>query len=151
MNQDFEDDNSHQTEMTAHHRFFEEARNRLAIMEKSTTCKRMATTKLLASCEQLQIQSEQDNTDGVEQLYAVRLAMCEIGDATIKSPHACRLEVLPGTTGLVESLDQQGKEKLKGCISALHSKSQWWTSYSNNRRDAYLWCKAMQPGFDQGM
>lgn len=130
--------------------YFEEARHRLATMETSSTCKRIATIKLLTTCDNLQSGARDEDLESVQNLYAAHLAICELGGAAAKIPQSCRLHLPAGTDELPEVLDAKGKSQLQACISTLHSKSQWWTSYSNNQRDAYLWCKVMRPGFDQG-
>ena len=132
------------------HDYFDEARRRLAVIESSSTCKRVATVKILTTCENLQIGVHETDLENVQNLYAAHLAVCELEGAATKLPESCRLRLPPDSDGLSTVLDNDGRSQLKTCISALHSKSQWWTSYSNNRRDAYLWCKVMRPGFDQG-
>ena len=131
--------------------YFEQARHRLSVMESSSTCKRAATIKLLDTCENLQTGTHDEDLESVQNLYAAHLAICELEGAARKLPQPCRLPLLSSSDGLALVLDGEGKARLRDCISALHSKSQSWTSYSNNRRDAYVWCKVMRPGFDQGM
>ena len=132
------------------HDYFDEARRRLASMEVSSTCKRAATLRLLDTCENLQTGSQDDDLENVQNLYAAHLAICELEGAARKIPQQCRLQLPSNPDELARVLNSEGKAHLKACISSLHSQSQSWTSYSNNRRDAYIWCKVMRPGFDQG-
>ncbi|MCJ1325081.1 hypothetical protein MMC10_001743 [Thelotrema lepadinum] len=131
------------------HDYFDEARRRLASMEVSSTCKRAATLRLLDTCENLQTGSQDDDLENVQNLYAAHLAICELEGAARKIPQQCRLQLPSNPDELARVLNSEGKAHLKACISSLHSQSQSWTSYSNNRRDAYIWCKVMRPGFDQ--
>ena len=130
--------------------YFDEARRRLATMETSSTCKRAATLKLLDTCENLQSGGQDENVENIQNLYAAHLAICELEGAAKKLPQSCRLRLPSNPDELARVLNNEGKAQLKTCISSLHSQSQSWTSYSNNRRDAYIWCKVMRPGFDQG-
>ena len=130
--------------------YFDEARRRLATMETSSTCKRAATLKLLDTCENLQSGGQDEDLENIQNLYAAHLAICELEGAARKLPQSCRLQLPSNPDDLARVLNNEGKAQLKACVSSLHSQSQSWTSYSNNRRDAYIWCKVMRPGFDQG-
>ena len=122
------------------------------MMSTSSTCKRVATIKLLTTCDDLQTgtTSHDQDLEDVQNLYAAHLAVCELEGANTKIPQSCRLQLPSSSEGLPEVLDADGRKTLRECIAKLHERVQWWTSYSNNRRDAYLWCRVMRPMFDQG-
>ena len=132
--------------------FFEEAKKRLAVMQTSSTCKRIATIKILTTCENLRIDSDDidEDLETVQNLYAAHLAICELEGASTKLTQHCRLPLPSNAEDIPQVLESQRRDDLRVCIAALQSKPQWWTSYSNNRRDAYFLCKAMRPGFDNG-
>ena len=130
--------------------FFALARERLALMEHSSTCKRSATMKLFVTCESLEVSPDLDiNLETVQNFYSAHLAMCELDGAHANLPSHCRLGLPSDASELASFLRDNGAQQLKRCLTSLQSRSQWWTSYSNNRRDAYILCKAMRP-FDQG-
>ena len=129
---------------------FAAARQRLSQIQTSSTCKQLATVKLLGTCENLRLSTHHSDLEVVHNLYAAHLALCELEGANTKLPASCRLGLPSGVDNVVEVLDDEGRAQLSRCLAALHEKAQWWTSYSNNRQDAYIWCKAMRPGFDQG-
>ena len=119
-------------------------------MEQSSTCKRSATIKLFATCESLRSSPNADvDLETVQNLYSAHLAICELDGAHANLPRHCRLGLPSDASEIASFLREDGTRQLQRCLTDLQSRSQWWTSYSNNRRDAYILCKAMRP-FDQG-
>ena len=137
-------------ETPGHYDYFAVAKDRLAVMEHSSTCKRTATMKLFSTCESIESSSSTDlDLETVQNFYSAHLAICELDGAHANLPSHCRLGLPSDSSELASFLHDDGARQLKRCLTDLQSRSQWWTSYSNNRRDAYILCKAMRP-FDQG-
>ena len=131
--------------------FFAAAKQQLALAESHSTCKQRATVKLLASCEHLESSSSEDgDLETLQNFYAAHLALCELEGAYPKLRSQCRLS-LPAYADEAPALVRGVAEaELRRCLGVIKTNENYWTSYSNNRRDAYVWCRAMRPGFDQG-
>ena len=124
----------------------------IAAAKTRLTCKRRVTLKLLTSCENLQSSSTQDvDLETLQNYYAIHLALCELDDAYPKLRAKCSLQLPDYAEDATTLLRNGAKEQFRQCIHVIKTNENWWTSYSNNRRDTYSWCKAMGPGFDEGM
>ncbi|KAI4146641.1 MAG: hypothetical protein LQ340_005857, partial [Diploschistes diacapsis] len=69
------------------HDYFDEARRRLAVIESSSTCKRVATVKILTTCENLQIGVHETDLENVQNLYAAHLASCALDSIKVDTSH----------------------------------------------------------------
>lgn len=127
---------------------FQDADKSLQFFEEARLCKREATLKLISTstCKELLQDPRRDDIEMILDLYAIELAKCEIESASVKLPGSCQFELPSGT--LENGVQRTTQTELSRCLAALHSKPQWWTSYSNHRRDGYQWCLVMKPGFD---
>ena len=132
--------------------YFTAAKQQLSMAETHSTCKRLATVKLLTSCENLESSPTEDvDLETLQNFYAVHLALCELEGAYPKLRSKCRISLPAYTEDATPHLKAVATEQFRQCINIIKSNENYWTSYSNNRRDAYVWCKAMRPGFDQGL
>ncbi|KAI9893984.1 MAG: hypothetical protein M1814_004754 [Vezdaea aestivalis] len=149
-------------------KIFRDAYALLASLEKSPSCNRRAAASLLSSCKSLSVDDgsnpnelERDSSEleDFKSLYAARLAVCEIVGADSSSPKQC-LQLLPapgrGNRQATEYEHAQSRlandkdwdygeirtSHLEGCLRALQSRPQWWTSYSNARQNAAVLCHA---------
>ncbi|KAK4999771.1 hypothetical protein LTR66_001266 [Elasticomyces elasticus] len=143
----------------------------LRSVESLPSCHRVASAALLNSCSSLEASPRDDNRNRgsdimlneVKSVYAARLAVCEFSDAKVAVPQAC-LPFVPTerTTkkhGIRGFLTRKGPTQatdyyldydditeghLTQCLTALESKPQWWTSYSNARQNAVIMCHSMR-------
>ena len=130
---------------------FAAAKQYLALAQSFSTCKKNATTKLLTSCERLQKSAVGEvEIELLQDFYAAHLAVCELETAYPKLSAQCGMQLPAYAEDALEFLEIGGGLQLKRCINVLKSQNNYWTSYSNNRRDSYMVCKAMSTGFDDG-
>ena len=142
-------------------------------VESLPSCAKIASSALLHSCSALEgsiAHDESNYTRGsdlfVEEeanVFAARLAVCELNGAEIPTPAGCQAFVPThktarkrgirgvwskrGTTkpnAHFEYYDEITQANLKQCQKALGLTSQSWTSYSNNRQNAVVMCRAMR-------
>lgn len=129
-------------------------------MKSSPSCHRVAATRLVSSCQALGEKSEvksnsSEALDLIRSVYAARLAICELDDAGVAVPSPClRLTVTPptpqktlfGFTAKPKSHDTGSdmfpREFVEQCLKTLEARPQSWTSYSNNRQNAVVICRA---------
>jgi Tht1-like nuclear fusion protein len=140
-------------------RIFSEAIQWLESMKSSPSCNRIATTRMLASCQSIGGSGDSPPTDAsiildrVKSLYAARLAICELTSAGAAIPPACSaLYVSPDQApialrsvdvgNLAPESDSIPSTRLDSCLKSLESRPQWWTSYSNSRQNAVVICQA---------
>jgi hypothetical protein len=142
----------------------------LETLESAPSCHRVATLRLISSCQSLERTSstEVDLYETREE-YATKLAMCELSGAkaTISShcadfvpcARACPKAPFSGFLRRPQHTDEvHGKAcyqdvtrlQVKQCISALHSKPQWWTSYSNALQNVVVVCQASRSAIEKG-
>ena len=130
---------------------FGRAMELLASIETSSSCNRIATTMLLASCRSAE-GSDHDVDASLEDLrsvYAAQLAMCEIGSASSIKPQSCDSFSIM-SEGKPNGVNTIRKDKLIDCLKSLESKPQWWTSYSNNKQNAGVICEATRIDIEKG-
>ena len=127
---------------------FREAERALTSLEEARICKREATLKLISSstCKDVFKETRREDVEIVQELYAIQLAKCEIESASAGLPQSCQIDFASLSLEIGSRAALQSK--IRSCLVILQSKPQWWTSYSNHRRDGYDWCLVMKPGFD---
>lgn len=142
------------------------------------SCNKIATSALLYSCSTLKGSIEHDNstlTRGSDlfvqeeiNIYAARLAICELHGAEFDVEGACQpfipTERTAKKTGLRGWLSQKGPSRstpffgyydeitlanLDQCLKSLQTSAVAWMSYSNNRQNAIVMCEAMQSEVDR--
>ncbi|KAJ5662158.1 uncharacterized protein N7477_009774 [Penicillium maclennaniae] len=138
---------------------YSEAVQLLESITISSSCTRIAATRLVTSCQSFGGTANgndepQETLDRIRSVYAARLAICELEGTGASVPAPC----LPVTLSPPESKIRFGfmqsssvpdtgtnlvpKELLEQCLKALESRPQWWTSYSNSRQNAMVICQA---------
>ncbi|KAK5166840.1 uncharacterized protein LTR77_007569 [Saxophila tyrrhenica] len=136
-------------------------------------CAQLATSALLHTCSALEGFNPDDESelkrgsdlfiDEEADIYSARLAVCELNSADYPVPDACK-SFVPSTQankkrgtrgfwGKQEATEQSNtfqyydeitQANLKQCRKALGASTQAWTSYSNNRQNAHLYCRAVR-------
>ncbi|KAL4812904.1 hypothetical protein BDW67DRAFT_178370 [Aspergillus spinulosporus] len=153
-----------------HDELFTKALQLLESLNSSSSCNKLAATKLVSSCKSIGRDTESTSTGGsdtyltlerVRSLYAARLAICELREAGIPTPSACRSvdRFQPPRRGLwgrhtrnsfvTDAFDNIPKSDLEPCIRTLESRPQWWTSYSNSKQNAVIICQASRIEIDK--
>ncbi|CBF85530.1 hypothetical protein AN1771.2 [Aspergillus nidulans FGSC A4] len=144
-----------------------EALQLLETLNSSSSCNKLAATKLVSSCKSIGRNAESTGgsdtyltLERVRSLYAARLAICELREAGIPTPSACRSvdHFQPPRRGLwgrhprnsfVTDIDNMPKSDFEPCIRVLESRPQWWTSYSNSKQNAVIICQASRIEIDK--
>jgi hypothetical protein len=140
-------------------RYLEEAYALIDEVKGAPTCNQLAAYQLLTSCKTLEVGTDGTESpvllERVKNLYAARLAVCELQSAHAVIPAQCK-EVMSISLGDLASEDQPrlnrlwyGQDRvdakvLQPCLKALHDRSTSWTSYSNNRAQAITMCHAIR-------
>ncbi|KAL4953658.1 hypothetical protein BDW69DRAFT_205681 [Aspergillus filifer] len=151
-----------------HDELFTKALELLDSINASSSCNKLAATKLVTSCELIGRNSEASgdtdtylDLEHVRSLYAARLALCELGGAGITIPSSCqpvnvsppRRKVYFGlystNSPVTTTTDTLPKEDLAPCLKSLESRPQSWTSYSNSRQNAMVICQASRYEIDK--
>lgn len=145
--------------------------------ETLPSCGKIATSALLHSCSALEgsIDHEDDRLqpgsdlliDEESDIYAIRLAVCELAGADRSPPYECRSLVPAARSRLTtvkgwlfrsgatkprivhEYYDSVTKAGLKRCLAALYSETNAWVSYSNGKQNAVVMCRAMQSAVER--
>jgi hypothetical protein len=141
-------------------------------LHSAPDCHRMATFSLVDSCQALEPSGSSDFLlADVREEYATRLALCELSGAKAQTPSQCT-DFLPSIShcqtsgkGLFARIRGQKpavadspslcyadttKSQLKSCLFGLHSKPQWWTSYSNAFNGVLVVCQASRASMERG-
>lgn len=145
----------------------------LSDLETQPSCNKIATASLIHSCSTLDgsvTPTDNDITRGVDFLvqeeinvYAARLAVCELSSAKAFVPHACKAFVPTATTTkktswagyltgggaskprpMYPEYDEITAQHLAQCLSALHTSPQAWTSFTSSKASALNICQAMR-------
>lgn len=150
-----------------HNELFTKALQLLETLNSSSSCNKLAATKLVSSCKSIGRNAESTGgsdtyltLESVRSLYAARLAICELREAGIPTPSACRSvdHFQPPRRGLwgrhprnsfVTDFDNMAKSDFEPCIRVLESRPQWWTSYSNSKQNAVIICQASRIEIDK--
>ena len=147
-------------------------------VESLPSCAKIASSALLHSCSALEGSIKHDESDlsrGSDlfvdeeaDIYSARLAVCELSGADFSIPKECQPFVPTEQskkkrgfrgfwsktgpsepTALFQYYDEITLNNLQQCRKALGSTSQSWTSYSNNRQNAVVMCRAMRSEVDK--
>ena len=122
-----------------------EARVFVRSLATAPSCTRQAAFGLIESCSGL---ASKDTTslytelDEVKSLYSARLAICEMKDAGLPIPSQCTSEILRDSTTNRFIVKLESRQMITACVQALEARPQSWTSYSNNRQNALIICRA---------
>lgn len=128
---------------------YDAALRHLGDMEREPTCDRTATASLITSCQAVGREGENESKSNdellavVKDVYATRLALCELERTGIKHPSQCdnvvRFSLKRGQMAEPKHLSQA---LLEPCTNALYKSPPQWTSYSNNRQNVHKTCHA---------
>ena len=162
-----------------HPEIFSQALQLITSLESAPSCNRLATASLIESCQSLEPKDPETQKslnvglDRVKSTFAARLAVCELRGAHAAVPQQC-LPLVPqkpveSTQGVRcffpgnhcnpsskhrsaqrpehEDVSQQD---ISHCLTALESRPQWWTSYSNARQNAISICHAARAEIEKG-
>jgi hypothetical protein len=145
----------------------------LESLEAAPSCYRMATLTLINSCQSLErSKTAEVALAEVREEYATRLAICEFMGARVAFPPQCNLFV-PQDRGCKKRVSfsfwdkprgdstgsqftgdtcyrDVGSAQVKQCLSALHARPQWWTSYSNALQNVVVVCQASRSSVEKG-
>ena len=128
-------------------------------VQSAPSCNQLAAYQLLTSCKSLEVGADGTETpvllERVKNLFAARLAVCELQSAHAVIPAQCKdimsislndlaSEDQPRLNRLWYAKDCVHAKVLQPCLKALHDKSTSWTSYSNNRAQAITMCHAIR-------
>ena len=142
-------------------------------VETLPSCAKVASSALMHSCSALGGSIQHDETNYARgsdlfvaeetDIYAARLAVCELRDAEYPLPKECQPFVPTdrGTkkrevrgwwtksgptkpTNLFQYYDDITEANLKQCRKALSSDGRSWTSFSNSKQNAIVMCRAMR-------
>lgn len=149
-------------------------------LETQPSCNRIATVALINSCQSQEVSATDAGEgagqselllDEVKSEYAARLAICELTGAKADIPPQCT-DLIPsqqackngGLWNLYRRTHRQGLEgqtkvcypeitqhQFVRCQTALGSRAQWWTSYSNARQNAVVMCQASRDAIEKGI
>ncbi|KAL4908737.1 hypothetical protein BDW74DRAFT_173967 [Aspergillus multicolor] len=149
---------------------FTEAVHLLENLNSSSSCNKLAATKLVSSCQAIGRGPEGPGDpdayitlEFVRSLYAARLAICEISGAgrsvpipcsSINGPPPTKRGFWGRSTQVIapdddDDDDQIQKAVLEPCLRDLESRPQWWTSYSNSKQNAVVICQASRAEIDK--
>lgn len=140
--------------------YLQEAYELVEQVQISRTCNQLAAYQLLTSCKSLEVGPDGTESpqllEKVKNLYAARLAVCELQSAHASVPTQCKdiMSVSLSDLGIEEEQSRLNRlwcgrdcveaRVLNPCLKALHDKSTSWTSYSNNRAQAFTMCHAIR-------
>ncbi|KAL9113844.1 MAG: hypothetical protein Q9227_001978 [Pyrenula ochraceoflavens] len=139
----------------------------LSDMETLPTCHRTATSHLIISCQEVDGHgrhgSRYDSVklDLLRDIYAARLALCELERAGTSLPSNCsgvtqfsvsgHLESASVNGDVIAALDALRQAYLTPCTQALYGNQQQWTSYSNSHQNAVVTCQAARIDVEKDM
>lgn len=126
---------------------FAKAHQFVRSLEEAPTCARQAAYGLIQDCSIVESTQARERfaLDAVKNLYAVRLAICELKDARLDIPKQCDVATLERSTAATLELKSREGKAVEACVKAFYTLPQSWTSYSNNRQNARLICQATRP------
>ena len=129
-----------------------QAKQLLKLMQSAPSCNRIATSNLLTSCQSIEGLSANTEAaiEDVRATYAAQLAICELRSAGAQIPTHCNM-MLPTNEDLqAPSRNTPEGRELTQCLQTLESRPQWWTSYSNNKQNAVVMCRAARVDIERG-
>lgn len=145
-------------------------------MSTAPYCSKLAVSNLLGSCRSLSADHIDEVNDShtpklslyqVKDIYAARLAVCELETASVAIPKSCKI-LQPSETKVKRTFygylaapqEQNGPPSLQfpkvrhdqvtRCVHELNATPQSWTSYSNARQNAVAICEAVRADIERG-
>jgi hypothetical protein len=143
---------------------FSTALSELQTLKKAPACHRIAARVLLNDCQRLEendsfdpnvtAYEDEDRLMDYTYSYALSLAMCDLGVARQKIPESCTLFQESTLLGLSTRDKRKGihvsHEQIQACVSSLYLDNNSWTSFSNNKGKATLFCQASRIDIQKG-
>jgi hypothetical protein len=144
----------------------------ISVLESQRTmpgCHRTAMSNLMDSCQSLERGRDVEiDLAEVREIFATRLAMCELSGAQatpptecvpfVQSLNGCRKRSLmkyfgggdrgPGNSQIC--FPEVNQSQLRSCVKALNGRPQLWTSYSNNLQNVLTVCHASRNAVEIG-
>lgn len=135
-----------------HSEVFSHALELLSSMQSAPSCNRVATATLLKECKSIQGSSSsvQPALEDIRSTYAAQLAVCELRGAGSQIPPYCDNRPVPGARRPTPAVGRPDTAQLRQCLKSLESRPQWWTSYSNSRQNAVVFCQAARVEIEKG-
>lgn len=119
---------------------YETALAELNQLSSKSSCHKIASESLVGDCRSIGIDGEEDENSRI--LFGVQLAACEFEVDGLEFPYECRR---------FEGTREKRVRRAKECLQKLARKSQWWTSYSNNRANGFSMCSAARREIEKGI
>jgi hypothetical protein len=131
------------------------------------SCHRLAMSNLMDSCQSLERAHDSEiELSEVREIFATRLAMCELSSVQTSAPaecvpfvqsqNGCRKRSLMGyfredqkETGEL-CYPEVTQSQLRSCLKVLNARPQLWTSYSNNLQNVLTVCQASRNAVELG-
>ncbi|KAI9736564.1 MAG: hypothetical protein M1818_006075 [Claussenomyces sp. TS43310] len=134
-------------------------------LKKSNSCHRTAARVFLDSCQYLEEFAVSDVSEPPDNNlmhimdymygYALSLSMCDLGAARQRAPASCQhfhesvLQTLPTRAG-AHSL-HVSHQQVHNCMEDLYSDINFWTSFTNNKAKATLFCQLARLDIEQDL
>lgn len=124
----------------------------LGSMQSAPSCNRLAASNLLTSCKSIEGPSAdlENAIDDIKSVYAAQLAVCELQSAGALTPPQCALIIPTARDNQTKPYHKVDTHHLGQCLRSLESRPQWWTSYSNNKQNAVVMCRAARVEVEKG-
>ena len=120
-------------------------------LKSSPSCARLVFQGLMTECQSLERSTGLEAAlEETKSQYAIRLAICEIAAADITTPTECEQFVPSSREPRQGQYNAITMHQSRRCLHALHSRQQWWTSYSNNLQNVVVVCEASRSMVERG-
>jgi hypothetical protein len=120
-------------------------------LKSSPSCARLVFQGLMAECQSLERSTDLEVAlEETKSQYATRLAICEIAAADVTTPAECEPFVPSSREPRQGQYNGITMHQSRRCLHALHSRQQWWTSYSNNLQNVVVVCEASRSMVERG-
>jgi hypothetical protein len=120
-------------------------------LKSSPSCTRLVFQGLMAECQSLEPSTGLETAlEETKSQHAIRLAICEIAAADVTTPAECEHFVPTDREPRQGQYNALSMHQSRRCLHALHSKQQWWTSYSNNLQNVVVVCEASRSMVERG-
>jgi len=123
----------------------------LESLKSSPSCARLVFQGLMAECQSLERSTDLETAlEEAKSQFAIRLAICEIAAADVATPAECEHFVPTNREQRKGRYNAVDRHQSRRCLRALHSRQQWWTSYSNNLQNVVVVCEASRSMVERG-
>ena len=119
---------------------YETALAELNQLSSKSSYHKIASESLVRDCRSIGIDGEEDENSRI--LFGVQLAACEFEVDGLEFPYDCRR---------FEGTREKRVRRARECFQKLARKSQWWTSYSNNRANGFSMYSAAKRKIEKGI